>query len=63
MYDFSQQADDYEKFEKAINFIEANFKSRAGLKYISCDGLDLLDAQRGAMAAEKYPGGAKGLVL
>ena len=35
-------------------WIEANFKSRAGLKYISCDGLDLLDAQSGAMAAEKY---------
>ena len=35
-------------------WIEANFKTRAGLKYISCDGLDILDAMRGALEAEAY---------
>jgi len=35
MYDCSQQADDYEKIEKAINFIENNFKSQPSLDEIA----------------------------
>jgi len=32
-------------------WIEANYRSRPGLKYISCDGTDILDALRGAREA------------
>jgi len=35
MYDFSQQADDYKKIEKAIYFIEDNFKSQPSLDEIA----------------------------
>lgn len=35
MYDYSQQADDYKKIEKAINFIENNFKSQPSLGEIA----------------------------
>ena len=32
----------------------ANFEHRAGIEYIYCDGLNLLDAYRGAREAEKF---------
>ena len=35
MYDYSQQADDYKKIEKAIRFIEDNFKSQPTLDEIA----------------------------
>ncbi|RLB98241.1 MAG: 6-O-methylguanine DNA methyltransferase [Deltaproteobacteria bacterium] len=35
MYDYSQQADDYKKIEKAIYFIEDNFKSQPNLDEIA----------------------------
>ncbi len=35
MYDYSQQADDYRKIEKAIYFIEAHFKSQLSLDEIA----------------------------
>ncbi len=35
MYDYSQQADDYKKIEKAINFIENNFQSQPSLDEIA----------------------------
>ncbi len=35
MYDYSQQADDYKKIEKAIHFIENNFKSQPNLDEIA----------------------------
>jgi AraC family transcriptional regulator of adaptative response/methylated-DNA-[protein]-cysteine methyltransferase len=35
MYDYSQQADDYKKIEKAIYFIENNFKSQPSLDEIA----------------------------
>ncbi len=38
----------------ASGWIESNFKQRAGLRYFSCDGLDLIDACRGAIEAAEY---------
>lgn len=35
MYNYSQQADDYKRIEKAISFIEANFKSQPTLDEIA----------------------------
>jgi len=35
MYDYSQQADDYKRIEKAIHFIEDNFKSQPTLDEIA----------------------------
>lgn len=35
-------------------WIRANFKHRPGLKYLYCDALNLLDAYRGAKAAEHH---------
>lgn len=35
-------------------WIEANFSNRPGLEYLACDGLDLIDAHRGASEAIDY---------
>ena len=35
-------------------WVQANFENRAGLKYIACDGLNLLDTQRAACEAANY---------
>ena len=35
-------------------WISASFQNRAGIKYIHCDGLNLLDACRGAQQAEQF---------
>lgn len=35
-------------------WIEANYKGRAGLTYMACDGTDMVDAVRGAKAAVDY---------
>jgi 2-oxoisovalerate dehydrogenase E1 component len=35
-------------------WIAANYKNRAGLKYLYCDGLDILDTYQKAKQAEKY---------
>jgi 2-oxoisovalerate dehydrogenase E1 component len=35
-------------------WIKANFGDRAGIKYIACDGLNVLDVVRGATAARNY---------
>ena len=35
-------------------WIEANFRDRAGLHYLRCSGLDLVDAYRGALEAATY---------
>jgi 2-oxoisovalerate dehydrogenase E1 component len=35
-------------------WIESNYKNRPGLKYISCNGLDLLDTFRASKEAEEY---------
>ena len=37
-----------------MGWIEANYKSRPGLKYISCDGTDVEDALRGAQEAIEF---------
>jgi 2-oxoisovalerate dehydrogenase E1 component len=37
-----------------MGWIQANFSQRAGIHYIACDGLNLLDTQRGATAAAHY---------
>ncbi|NRA55104.1 MAG: MFS transporter [Gammaproteobacteria bacterium] len=36
------------------NWIHANFSQRPGLKYFSCDGLDLLDSWQQAQAAQRW---------
>ncbi|OMH33287.1 alpha-ketoacid dehydrogenase subunit alpha/beta [Motiliproteus sp. MSK22-1] len=36
------------------NWIKANFSNRPGLKYLYCDGLNLLDTYRTAKQAERY---------
>jgi len=36
------------------NWIHANFSQRGGLKYISCNGLDLLDTYQKTMEAQHY---------
>ncbi|WP_086933630.1 thiamine pyrophosphate-dependent enzyme [Agarilytica rhodophyticola] len=35
-------------------WVEANFSHKPGLKYISCNGLDILDTYRAAKEAERY---------
>lgn len=35
-------------------WVEANYKDRAGLHYIACDGLNVLDTYRASKAAAKY---------
>ena len=37
-----------------MGWIEANYKNRPGLKYISCDGTDVEDALRGAQEAIEF---------
>lgn len=37
-----------------VGWIQANFGNRAGIKYIHCDGLDLLDTHRAAEEAVGY---------
>jgi len=36
------------------NWIHANFSSRAGIKYIACNGLDLLDTYQKTLEAQHY---------
>lgn len=35
-------------------WVEANFSQKPGLKYISCNGLDILDTHRAALEAQRY---------
>lgn len=38
----------------APNWVEESFRYRAGLRYFKCDGLDLVDAHRGAAEAVEF---------
>jgi hypothetical protein len=51
-YDYSQQSDDYQRIEKAIQYLEANFKSQPTLEKIA-ESVHLEEVKKSAVLQEE----------